>query len=125
MQPATLPETTHYRGDRWTDGHRHFGPVLVDGVAPADPCLYCRVQFRQRKTGVFGYELNSAPVAGQGQITITDGAAYVFDLPSQELPLAVGSWDWDFETYTTADHSDLPWTIWRGSIKIIEDVSHD
>lgn len=124
MEPAALPETTHYRGDRWIDGHRIFGPVLIDGAPPAQPCLYCRMQFRDR-AGTLGHELNSAPAAGEGTITIVDAAAYTFSLPNQALPLAEGSWLWDFETYTTADHTDPPWTIWRGSMRVLQDVSHD
>lgn len=125
MDPAILPETTHNRGDLWEDGYRSFGPVLIDGVAPSLPALYCRMQFRQRKADTFGYELNTSPGSNQGTIIISDAAAYIFEIPAQTLPLEAGVWDWDFEVYTTVGHTDPPRTFWRGSVKVTKDVSHD
>lgn len=125
MNPVTLPETIHNRGDLWEDGYRKFGPVLIDGSPLPDQALYCRMQFRHIKTEALGYELNTAPATGQGKIIITDATAWTFEIPAQALPLDAGVWEWDIEIYTTLDHSDIPRTPWRGSIKITKDVSHD
>lgn len=123
-EPATLPATKHYRGDIWDDGYRQFGPISIDGSPPAAPCLYCRMQFRDKK-GNLGFELNNDPGPTQGTIDIDDAANYSFSIPDQALPLAAGVWYWDFETYTTIDHSDAPKTWWKSQITIIEDVSRD
>lgn len=126
MEPAVLPKMTHWRGDLWRDGFRHFGPMVDEnGGPPAPPCLYCRMQFRDKKTGAMGYELNSDPGEGQGTITIVDGTNYEFDLPEQALPLNVGTYQWDFETYTTADTSGLPITWFTGEIVVKQDITRD
>ena len=97
MTPATLDAMTHWRGDLWRDGYRHFGPMTDENSnPPAAPCLYCRLQFRDKKTGVLGYELNSAPATGQGAITIVDSTRYEFSIPDQKLPLSAGKYVWDF-----------------------------
>jgi len=127
MPPASLPAMKHYRGDLWRDGYRRFGPMTDDdGNPPAPPCLYCRIQFRDKKTNVLGYELNSDPaVTGEGTITIEDAVTYEFNIPDQGLPLEAGTYVWDFETYLTVDHSDPPITWFTGTMTVIQDVSRD
>ena len=115
--------TTHYEGDRWIDGYRHFGPVSVNGSPPADPCLYAEMKFVRKSadTVIVGHTLTSASETGEGKITISDSTNYEFDIGDEEsnLPLSEGIWDWSFSTYCTADKTDMPLTIWRGSVEII------
>lgn len=119
MIPATLPKTDHWLGDLWRDGYRKFGPMVdsITGEPPAAPCLYCIVRFTDQH-GVVGWELHSVAGAGHGLITIIDAENYEFALPEQSLPLAVGTWDWEFKTYTTADHSDDPLTWFISAVVI-------
>lgn len=118
--PAVIEMTTHYQGDRWLDGCREFGPVLIDGASPADPCLYAEMRIVNRKTKAVGYTLKSSNAIGGGRITIVDQNTYQFliDDTEEALPLETGTYDWAFSTYRTVDASDLPLTIWVGSIKI-------
>lgn len=127
MIPTTLPKQTHWRGDLWRDGYRKFGPITDEnGNPPASPCKYCRLQFRSKNAkGKLGYELNSDPSSGQGQINIDDAATYEFTLPDQALPLTAGDWVWDFETFTTEDMSDAPITWFQGELEVIQDISRD
>ena len=115
---------THYQGNRWIDGCRQFGPVSVDGLPPGDPCLYAEMRFVRKKTNTVGYVMKSSNSAGSGKITIVDAVNYQFliDSSEEEMPLDPGTYDWSFTTYRTADASDLPLTIWVGTIKIVAKV---
>lgn len=123
MNPAKVDLGTHRRGDKWPAWN-------IDGISDeqggvvAPPCLFCRLQFRLKGPGTLGYELSSVPAAGKGTIVIDDPALYVFSFPDQELPLAVGVWEWDFETFETADASGLPDTWLCGEITVTADISH-
>lgn len=126
MLPAALSGMKHYRGDLWRDGYRRFGPMNDENnLPPGAPCLYCRMQFRDKKTGVLGYELNSDPAVTEGTIEIEDAVNYEFFIPDQGLPLEAGTYVWDFETYLTADHTDPPITWFTGTMTVLSDVSHD
>jgi hypothetical protein len=114
----------HWRGDKWVDGFTGCGPITIDSQPPDAPCLYCRMQFRDAK-GVLGYELNSAPGPGQGLLEIIDAVNYIFSRPAQDLPLGVGTWKCDFETYTTSAHTDPPTTWFRGKMTVLQDATHD
>lgn len=116
MPPAQLPALTHFSGDYWTDGYRHFGPVTYNNAAPDEPCVFCSVQFKSN--GILGYELNSDPGEGQGEITIVSAANWEFDIPSQELPLKRGKWTWKFKIYTDLEKD--PVTIWIGTLNVID-----
>jgi hypothetical protein len=118
-----MPDQTLTRGDVWESVY-HIGP-MEDELAqpPAPPCLSCRLQFRDRTTGALGYELLSTVVDGKGLITIVDSVNYEFDIAEQILPLKVGTFDWDFETFETADYT-LPSRTWlTGTFNIIKDIS--
>lgn len=117
MVPAELPEMHHNYGDKWADGFIGCGPITIDGQPPGAPCLYCRLQFHGGK-GELGYEFNSAPGTNQGSLTIVDASNYVFSRSSQALPLEAGIWRWRFQTFTTADHTDLPETWFHGKIVV-------
>jgi hypothetical protein len=121
MIPADLGTTTHKGGDLWRDGYKHF---TINPGAGFGPCLYCRMQFRS-KNDVLGYELNSDPGEGEGEITIVNAATYEFDVPDQALPLAAGTWYWDFETFETIDMSEPGDTWLTGKMVILTDYSHD
>ena len=119
MTPAILAKMTHRRGTLWDDGYQHFGPMEDEQGNPiAEPCLYCRLKFTDKSTGALGYELNSDPGTGQGSINIVDSVNYEFDRISQALPLKAGEYEWEFQTYRTSDHSDLPITIFIGDIEV-------
>lgn len=124
MQPAILPDQTHYRGDLWENVY-HFGPVTDESGDPPDtPALSCRMQFRDTK-GVLGYELSSIPGEGKGTITIVDSVNHEFDIPPQDLPLEAGLWEWDFEVFSTVDLTGLPSTYFAGKMTVTKDISHD
>lgn len=118
--PAILSQTTHYQGDRWVDGYRHFGPVSINSSPPSAPCLYAEMRIVKKGSGAVGHVFSSSKATGDGKITIVDSVNYEFEIGSAEesLPLSEGVWEWDFATYRTADGSDLPLTIWSGSINI-------
>ena len=124
MTPATLKPTTHYEGNRYLDGYRHFGPVLINGQPPAGPCLYAEMRFVNNKSGG-SFSFKSTNAAGSGKITIVDAENYEFsiDAVEQELPLAAGTWSWAIDTHCTADASDPPFTPWIGSIIITKRVA--
>lgn len=126
MLPSKVETMVHYKGDIWKDGYRVFGPFVDENDNPVDdPCLYCRMQFRNKEDMELEYELNSNPGSGEGTITITDGTAYIFTIPEQVLPLDAGEYVWDFETYLTADMSDSPQTWLTGTMIVKQDVSYD
>lgn len=122
MNPALVDLGSHRRGDKWQawsiDG---MSDDLGGVVAP--PCLFCRLQFRLKGTGTLGYELSSVPAEGEGTIIIDDPVLYIFSIPEQALPLEVGVWEWDFETFQTADASGLPDTWLYGEITVTPDIS--
>lgn len=124
MDPAQIELGNHRRGDKWPA----WG---IDGITdelggvPAPPCLSCRLQFRLKGSGTLGYELSSIPATGKGTIIISDPVLYAFAVPEQALPLAVGVWEWDFETFETADATGLPETWLCGEITVGKDISHD
>ena len=124
--PATLPMTTHYQGDRWIDGYRHFGPVSVNGSPPSDPCLYAEMKFVRPQSGSSSSScvFTSESQPGEGKITIIDAVNYEFSIGDSEvnLPLSEGVWEWSFSTYCTIDKTDSPLTIWRGSIEIVRSI---
>jgi len=121
MVPVTIDELqAHYRGDVWK-GLLGFGPITINGVPPATTLVSCRMQFRDREK-LLGYELNTSPAAGEGTLVIDNSTTWVISIPKQLLPLEVGKWYWDIETI---DSEGFPWTPFRGSIKVQEDVSHD
>jgi hypothetical protein len=125
MQPVALPRQTLYRGSLWEEVY-HFGPMIdSSGNPPYGECLSCRMQFRTKDTGGLGYELNSNVTEGKGTITIVNGTNYEFDIPAQDLPLNTGSFEWDFETFTTADCTGPSRTWYRGAMTVIKDISHD
>lgn len=118
MQPYTLEKMYHVRGDVWDDGYRHFGPITDEDENPlADPCISCRIQYRDQRTKALGHELSST----SGTITIVDAVNYEFDIPTQALPLGVGVWLWEFET--TDSRGAKTW--FAGALEVIEDIAHD
>ena len=123
MTPATLKPTTHYEGNRYLDGYRHFGPISIDGQPPTEPCLYAEMRFVNKSGRNFSFK--STNVSGSGKLTIVDAENYEFsvDAIEQELPLSPGTWSWALDTHCTADASDPPFTPWIGSITIIKKVA--
>ena len=121
--PAELETTVHYEGDRWVDGYKKFGPVTINGLPPADPCLYAVMKIKSKRSGVSGYSLLSSNTPGNGKLTIVDSTNYEFMIDDNEsLPLSAGEWEWSLATYCTADGSDDPLTLWRGSMSIVKKV---
>lgn len=119
MLPTTLPAISHYRGDLWRDGYRHFGPMSdEDGDPPAPECAGVRMVFNTEKTDELAYELNNDPGTDQGTIVIVNAQAYEFDIPDQALPLAIGTYTWALKTYLQSDYSDPPITWFTGLIHI-------
>ena len=120
MIPVLIPPLpTHYMGDTWKS-LLGFGPILIDDAQPPNYLVSCRMQFRDRS--VLGYELNSAPEAGEGTLTITNSATWEIAVPGQPLPLTSGIWLWDFET---VDSEDIILTLYKGSIRVEKDVTYD
>ena len=124
MIPATLKTTSHYEGNRYLDGYRHFGPISIDGQQPTEPCLYAEMRF-VNKSGTVGFSFKSTNAAGSGKLTIVDAVNYEFSIGAveQELPLSAGTWSWAFDTHCTVDASDPPFTPWVGSIIIVKKVA--
>ncbi len=123
MDPAIIELGNHRRGDKWPAWNIGGMSDDLGGVVGA-PCLFCRLQFRLKGVGTLGYELSSQPTAGQGSIIIDDADTYAFSVPEQALPLDVGVWEWDFETFETADATGLPDTWLAGEVTVTPDISH-
>ncbi len=123
MEPAVIELGNHRRGGKWP-AWGIAGMSDESGGVVGPPCLFCRLQFRAKGTGTLGYELSSQPLTGQGTIIIDDPVLYAFSIPEQALPLAVGVWEWDLETFETADASGLSDTWLCGEIAVIKDISH-
>ena len=120
MIPVLIPPLpTHYMGDTWK-GLLGFGPVLIDDAQPPNTLSYCRMQFRDRNE--LGYELNSAPEAGEGTLTISNATTWEITVPSQLLPLEKGVWSWDLET---TDSAGTILTLYKGTIRVDRDISYD
>jgi hypothetical protein len=126
MIPYVMPKQTLYRGDKWEDVY-HIGPMAdtITGLPPGNPCLSCRIQFRDKTTHELGYELNSAAATGKGIITIVDSVNYEFDIPPQALNLNAGTYEWDFETFEVVGCVGNGRTFLKGTFVIIQDISHD
>lgn len=120
MTPATLTLDPYYKGDAW-DG-LHIGPMTDNGSPPALACVSARIHFRDPKTQALKYALSTAPVSGEGTITLVSGANYEFDIPRQVLTgLPAGRWAWDFETI---DSAGLPSTWLKGNITVTQDQTY-
>ena len=125
--PAKITLEDHYKGD-WWEG-MVIGPVLVNGVAPTATLISCKMQFRD-EWDELGHEFNTTPGAGIGTITIDDAATWEITVPPQLLNLLTDesengknnskTWYLDFQT-TDSDGAIL--TLYRGTIKVLEDVS--
>lgn len=121
MDPAVIELGKHRRGSKWPAWNIDGISDNLGGVV-APPCLFCRLQFQLKGTGTLGYELSSVPAEGKGTIIIDDPALYVFSIPEQALPLEVGVWEWEFETFETADASGLSDTWLCGEIEVTKDI---
>ena len=68
-------------------------------------------------------DLLSSNTPGNGKLTIVDSTNYEFMIDDNESrPLSAGEWEWSLATYCTADGSDDPLTLWRGSMSIVKKV---
>lgn len=123
-KPSRIKTTTHYEGDRWLDGCREFGPVEINGSPLPEPCLYAEMRIVHKATNTVKHIFKSTNPPGSGRIEIVDPVNYKFTIPltEEELPLTAGTHEWSFSTYRTADKSDLPLTIWIGTLKITPKV---
>jgi hypothetical protein len=125
--PAKIKLNDHYKGDYWEG--MVVGPVLIDDAQPANSLASVRIQFRDEYDQL-GHEFNTTPGAGIGTITIDDANTWEITVPPQLLnldanPLESGmsnskTWYWDFET---TDSTGAILTLYRGTIKVKEDVS--
>ena len=125
--PEKIKLNDHYKGDFWEG--MSVGPVLINGVQPTVNLAAVRMQFRD-EDDVLGHEFNEAPGAGEGTITITDAVTWEINVPEQLLDLDAGvvnnrltnskTWYWDFQT---TDTNGRILTLYRGTIKVKEDVT--
>lgn len=94
--------------------------VTVDGVPPASALASAVIQFRKTPGGFLGYELSTAPAAGQGELVIEDADTWTISAPQQELPLSVGEW---YFQLLTIDADDVTEKYWSGTITICQDIA--
>jgi hypothetical protein len=119
MQPVDIQLPDHTAGDTWEG--LTIGPVLINGAQPSEALASCRLYFR-KPNGTIGYKLKSAPGTGEGQITISNIDTWLIIVPEQVLPLAVGPWNWDFET---TDAAGVIRTLYKGVLNITKHQSYD
>ncbi len=125
--PVKIKLADHYKGDFWEG--MVVGPVLINEAQPDQNLSAVRMQFRNENDQL-GHEFNTTPGAGIGTITIDDAVTWEVTVPPQLLnldadPVSAGmkntkTWYWDFET---TDASGAILTLYRGTIKVTEDVS--
>ena len=120
MEPVKVDLPPHTRGDTWEG--LTIGPVLFDGQPPPAPLKSCRLYFRKETGNALGYGFKSQVADGFGLISIIDAAAWHVQIAAQPLPLAIGTWCWDFEV---TDTDDKVWTLYSGKLSILRDQSHD
>lgn len=108
------------KGDQWEG--LTCGPVLVDGVAPAETLARVKMSFRD-VNGILGYVLDSEVVSGAGLIVISNATTWTVSIGEQALPLEEGKWDYNLKFYRTG--VTLPWTLLEGSITVKKGVPYD
>ena len=132
MAPEKITLVDHYKGDSWVG--MIIGPVLFNGTAPLADLASCKLQFRD-EFDALGQEFNIVGEGGAidgaiGLITIDDAATWEITVPVQPLNCDAGvsedgssnkkTWYWDFET---VDADGVKLTIYKGTIKVFEDVT--
>jgi len=119
--PVEINIDPYYAGDSWIG--MTVGPVIINEDSPANTLTSVRMQFRDRKTGDLGFELNTSPGAGEGTITISNASTWLIVVPAQILVgLVKGNYKWDFEC---TDSTGYVITLYKGKLRVIGDVTHD
>jgi hypothetical protein len=95
-------------------------PSIILDPAPNYTVASARMQFRESKVAVLpAATLSTAPSASEGTITINTATTWDFTIPVQNLPLAAGTYDWQFQT---TDSQGSIQTYMRGTIEVLLDV---
>ncbi len=127
MEPVKIKLNDHYKGDHWVG--MTVGPVLINGAQPISNLAAVTLEFRDENDQL-GHKFDSAPGAGEGTIVIDDAVTWEASIAPQALDLDAGpldlrlsnskTWYWDFKT---TDATGKIITLYRGTIKVSEDVS--
>ena len=118
MAPVTIKINEYYKGDSWSG--LDIGPVIIDGAQPLLTLASCRMHFRD-EDGALGYALNTVVTVGKGTIVISNTVTWEILVPKQILDLTAGKWFWDFET---TDAAGNVLTLYKGSLKVKQDVTY-
>lgn len=100
-------------GDRWI-GISTIGPVTVNDATPDNALTRVVMNFR---LGALTYTLDS----DDSEITIDNAATWEASIPARDSFLTrAGKWEFDIEFYQTGYTS--PWTLYKGTLKVHDDV---
>lgn len=102
-------------GDTW-EGIAQI-EITINDLVPTVGIKSARLQFRD-EAGNLGKELSTE----NGGIVIEDVPFWILSIPEVDLGLASGIWDYDLET-TNLD--DFIQTCMKGTINIIQEITHD
>ena len=115
-----LPD--HVRGDRWV-GIGAIGPVLINGVTPANALTRIVMRFMRRGDGLEAAQLYviDSQAGANALVVISNAATWQGSIaPVQNfLPLA-GEWAWDMAFYDAGNASPL--TLYTGVLTVQSDV---
>ncbi len=117
--PVNIDLNDHKRGDRWP-GISAIGPVLINGVQPAETLTRVRMHFVKRtKTFKLDSDATKEPDA---PITISDAATWAVVIPEvQDFIPCSGDWSWDMEFYSGSNTSPL--TFYSGVLTVVDDIT--
>jgi hypothetical protein len=118
---VTIELPDHKRGDRWP-GVPVGGPVIIDGVQPANSLTRIRWHFVHRGSNTV-YRMDSdATQSPDASITIGNAVTWSWSIAEvEEFLQRGGQWDWDAEFYEAG--KDTPLTLYKGVLTVNADTT--
>lgn len=98
--PPIIPLTPHSASDTLWYGIQSIGPVTVDGMPFTAPAAVAELVF-SRIAPFYDRDQPLVLSSVTGAVSIDGAAAWLFSVPPQPLPLAVGTWRWTFSVTDT------------------------
>lgn len=108
-QRSKLRMPTKRIGDTLWQGIASVGPVRPGGVQPAYALASVKVIFAFGSPAVDAplFVCSSAPLPGEGTVSITNATTWLFSVPVQPLPLGLGNYTWEIHTTDTAGNTTV------------------